>query len=179
MTVREMVVRVTERWVIDGSSLVPVSSATVVRGLRSRSNSGHLETWMTSSSERSLAFVTNNERAMVMLFEEEGGPGEHAVDPGAEESSDGYVLSNGQHDAYPDADTVPVHEAFRLVQRIVGTGSWPTHAGLSIAEKLLSSPFKGCASSGRPGLGRYFGGRTLLHGFDAEGPLGDNCPTVQ
>lgn len=125
MTVREMVVRVTETWVIDDSSLVPVLSATVVRGLRSRINCGHLETWMTSSFGRSLAFVTNNERAMVMLFEEEGGPGEHAVDPGAEGSSDGYVLSNGQHDAYLDADTVPVHEAFRLVQRIVRTGSWP------------------------------------------------------
>ncbi len=35
---------------------------------------------------------------MVVLLEEEGDPGEHAVDPGAQGSSDGFVLSNGQDD---------------------------------------------------------------------------------
>ncbi|MFI1654838.1 hypothetical protein ACH4ZU_07860 [Streptomyces sp. NPDC020472] len=69
--------------------------------------------------------MTNTERAMVMLLEDEGGPGEHAVDPGAEGLSDGFVLSNGQDDEYPDEDTVPIRKAFRCVEPIVGTGSWP------------------------------------------------------
>ncbi|MFJ8133430.1 hypothetical protein [Streptomyces hydrogenans] len=117
-----------ESWVINADSPVPVSSAVVPETLRSRIDSGQLETWLTSSSGRSLAFVTNTERAMVMLLEDEGDSGEHAVDPGAEGSSDGFVLSNGQHDEYPDEDTVPIHEAFRLVKQIVATGSWPADA---------------------------------------------------
>ncbi|WP_406262312.1 hypothetical protein [Streptomyces nigra] len=42
--------------------------------------------------------MTNAERAMVVLLEGEGDPGEHAVDPGAQGSSDGFVLSDGQDD---------------------------------------------------------------------------------
>ncbi|KAB1978563.1 hypothetical protein F8144_39535 [Streptomyces triticiradicis] len=117
-----------ESWVINDDSPVPVSSAVVLEVLRSRIDSGQLETWLTSSSGRSLAFVTNAERAMVMLLEDEGDPGKHAVDPGAEGVSFGFVLSNGQGDEYPDEDTVPVREAFRLVEHIVGTGSWPADA---------------------------------------------------
>ncbi|MFD9052664.1 hypothetical protein [Streptomyces zaomyceticus] len=117
-----------ESWVINGDGPIPVSSAIVLEALRSRIDSGRLETWLTSSSGRSLAFVTNTERAMVMLLEEEGDPGEHAVDPGAEGASEGFVLSNGQHDEYPDQDTVPIGEAFGLVEHIVGRGSWPAEA---------------------------------------------------
>lgn len=113
---------------IKDDSPVPVPSGMVLEALRSRIDNGRLETWLTSSSGRSLAFVTNTERAMVMLLEEAGDPGEHAVDPGAQGSSDGFVLSDGQDDEYPDEDTVPVHEAFRLIEHIVGTGSWPTDA---------------------------------------------------
>ncbi|MFJ2738326.1 hypothetical protein ACIO3O_01520 [Streptomyces sp. NPDC087440] len=97
-------------------------------GRGSRVDGGRLETWLISSSGRSLTFATNTERAMVMLLEGEGDPGEHAVDPGAEGASDGFVLSNGQHDEYPDRDTVPIGEAFRLVEHIVGAGSWPADA---------------------------------------------------
>ncbi|MFE5518375.1 hypothetical protein ACFQ9Q_11700 [Streptomyces virginiae] len=117
-----------ESWVINDDSPVPVSSAVVLEALRSRIDSGQLETWLTSSSGRSLAFVTNTERAMVMLLEDEGDPGEHVVAPGAKGSSDGFVLSNGQSDEYPDEDTVPIREAFRLVEHIIGTGSWPADA---------------------------------------------------
>ncbi|MCZ0982975.1 hypothetical protein O1L60_39490 [Streptomyces diastatochromogenes] len=119
---------VIESWVINDGSPVPVSSETVLKALRSRIDSGQLETWLTSSSGRSLAFVTNTERAMVMLLEEEGDPGEHAVDPGVQGSSNGFVLSNGQDDEYPAEDTVPIHEAFRLVKHIVGSGPWPPDA---------------------------------------------------
>ncbi|MFC9398596.1 hypothetical protein ACFTWS_36415 [Streptomyces sp. NPDC057027] len=117
-----------ESWVINDDSPVPVSSEAALEALRSRIDSGRLETWLTSSSGRSLAFVTNTERAMVILLEEEGDPGEHAVDPGAEGSSDGFVLCNGQDDEYPDEDTVLIREAFRLVEHIVGTGTWPADA---------------------------------------------------
>ncbi|MGX1267288.1 hypothetical protein [Streptomyces phaeoluteigriseus] len=75
-----------------------------------------------------VGLVTNTERAMVILVEAEGDPGEHAVDPEAEGTSDGFVLSNGQHDEYPDEDTVPIREAFRLVANIVSTGCWPVDA---------------------------------------------------
>ncbi|MER6349604.1 hypothetical protein ACWC10_17875 [Streptomyces sp. NPDC001595] len=117
-----------ESWVINGDSPAPVSSDVVLEALRSRIDRGQLETWLTSSSGRSLVFVTNAERAMVMLLESEGDPGEHAVDPGAQGSSGGFVLCNGQEDEYPDEDTVPIGEAFRLVKRIIGTGSWPADA---------------------------------------------------
>lgn len=119
---------VIESWVINDDSPIPVSSEVVPEALRSRIDNGQLETWLTSSFGRSLAFVTNTERAMVMLLEDEGDPGEHAVDPGAHGSSGGFVLSNGQDDEYPDQDTVPICEAFRLVKQIVATGSWPTDA---------------------------------------------------
>ncbi|WP_436843395.1 hypothetical protein [Streptomyces narbonensis] len=72
---------VIESWVINDDSPVPVSSVGVVEALRSRIDSGQLETWLTSSPGRLLAFVTNAERAMVVLLEGEGDPGEHAVDP--------------------------------------------------------------------------------------------------
>ncbi|MFJ3786837.1 hypothetical protein [Streptomyces sp. NPDC090093] len=119
---------VIESWVINGDSPVPVSSEVVLEALRTRIDSGQLETWLASSSGRSLAFVTNAERAMVMLLDDEGDPGEHAVDPGAQGASDGFVLSNGQDDEYPNEDTVPIGEAFRLVKQIVATGSWPADA---------------------------------------------------
>ena len=113
---------------INDDSPVSVSSEVVLEVLRSRIDSGQFETWLTSSSGRSLAFVTNKERAMVVLLEEEGDPGEHAVDPGAAGSSGGFVLSNGQGDEYLDEDTVPIGEAFRLVEHIVETDSWPADA---------------------------------------------------
>ncbi|MFE3267476.1 hypothetical protein [Streptomyces sp. NPDC059215] len=127
-SVREIVVLVIESWVINDDDPVPVSSAVVVEALRSRADSGRLETWLTSSFGRSMAFVTNAERALVMLRNDEGDPGEHAVDPGAEGLSFGFVLTNGQGDEYPNEDTVPIREALRLVEHIVCTGDWPADA---------------------------------------------------
>jgi hypothetical protein len=121
-------VLVIESWVIDGGSTVAVPSQVVLGTLRARIDSGQLETWLTSSSGRLLAFVTNTERAMVMLLDGEGDPGEHAVEPEADGTSEGFVLSNGQHDKYPDRDTVSLDEAFRIVEHIVGAGSWPADA---------------------------------------------------
>ncbi|MGW2947949.1 YcxB family protein [Streptomyces sp. NPDC001226] len=100
-----------ESWVIDDGSGAPVSSDTVREMLRARIDKGQLETWLASSSGRLLAFVTNHERAMMSLLDDEADPGEHAVDPEAVGSSEGFVLSNGQHDEYPNEDTVPLEEA--------------------------------------------------------------------
>ncbi|MEU0822519.1 hypothetical protein ACWC4A_38005 [Streptomyces mirabilis] len=114
-----------ESWVIDDGSRAPVSSDTVREVLRARIAGGQHETWLASSSGRLVAFVTNNERAMMSLVNEEGDPGEHAVDPGVGGSSEGFVLSNGQHDEYPNEDTVPLEEAFRILSHILSEGSWP------------------------------------------------------
>ncbi|MGW1706141.1 hypothetical protein ACWCP8_11470 [Streptomyces sp. NPDC002206] len=42
--------------------------------------------------------------------------------------SEGFVLSNGQHDEDPDEHTLPIGEAFRIVDHIVSQGSWPPDA---------------------------------------------------
>ncbi|WP_327290483.1 hypothetical protein [Streptomyces sp. NBC_01198] len=117
----------TGSWVIDDGSAV-VSPEVVLETLKARIGGGELETWLTSSSGRRLAFVTNSRRVMLVLMDGEGDPGEHASDPGAEGSSDGFLLSNGEYDEYPDEDTVPLAEAFRIVHHIVGKGSWPPDA---------------------------------------------------
>lgn len=101
----------------DGSS--PVAADAAIRELRARIGSGELESWLTSTSGRMLAVVTNTERAMVMLLDGEGDPGEHAADPGADGLSNGFVLANGQHDEYPDEDTVPLTEGLRIVHHII------------------------------------------------------------
>ncbi|WP_405848830.1 serine hydrolase [Streptomyces sp. NBC_01518] len=89
---------------------------------------GRLETWLTSSAGRSPALVTITRRPMVMLLDGEGDPGEHAVTPGAEGWSEGFVRTGGQHDTYPDADTVPLTEALSIASYIVRTGNWPCDA---------------------------------------------------
>lgn len=116
----------TESWKLDDGGAIGPDA--VVGELRARIGRGTLETWLTSSSGRLLAVVTNTRRAMVMLLDGEGDPGEHAVAPGADGWSDGFVLSNGQDDEYPDEDTVPLVEAFRIVRHIVAHGTPPEDA---------------------------------------------------
>lgn len=116
----------TESWRLDDGGAIGPNAA--VDELRARIGRGTLETWLTSSSGRLLAVVTNTRRAMVMLLDGEGDPGEHAVAPGADGWSDGFVLSNGQDDEYPDEDTVPLAEAFRIVRHIVAHGTPPEDA---------------------------------------------------
>src|SRR5689334_2235136 len=98
---------VTESWKFDDAPATLTADAAIGQ-LSARIASQKLESWLTSSSGRLLAVVTNTERAMVVLLDGEGDPGEHAIDPGADgSSSSGYVLANGQNDEYPDNDTVP------------------------------------------------------------------------
>lgn len=115
-----------ESWRFDGGA--PLTPDAAVEELRARSGRGTLESWLTSSSGRLLAVVTNTRRAMVMLLDGEGDPGEHAVDPGADGWSDGFVLSNGQDDEYPDEDTVPLPQALRIVRHILAHGTPPGDA---------------------------------------------------
>ena len=107
-------------WRLEGGA--PVSAADVTGLLRQRIAAHQRETWFVG---RSLAVVTNGERAMVMLLDDEGDPGEHAVDPEADGWSDGYVLANAQADEYPDADTVPLPEALRIAEHVLATGGPP------------------------------------------------------
>ncbi|XVQ10993.1 hypothetical protein ACQP1W_52320 [Spirillospora sp. CA-255316] len=120
-----------ESWTFsDGAQ--PVSPEAAVRGLRKRIAEGRLESWLTSSSGRKLAVVSNTERAMVMLLEGDGDPGEYAVDPDAGGWSEGFVLENGQHDSYPNETTVPLEEAFRIVGHILTFGSPPAGAAWAV-----------------------------------------------
>ncbi|MEU0411755.1 hypothetical protein ABZ307_28590 [Streptomyces griseorubiginosus] len=118
-----------ETWRLDGDSegtgTLPLTAAEALHLLRARIASGHLETWLVSSEGRALALVSNAERAMVSLLDEEDDPGQHAVDPGARGSSGGYVLANGQRDEYPDEDTVPLADALRIVAGVVEAGAPP------------------------------------------------------
>lgn len=104
--------------------------AEVVAG---RAAAGTVSTWLTSSQGRRLGLVSNGSRAMVLLLDHDGDPGEHAVDPDAGTgSSDGYVLENGQVDEYPDQDTVPVDEAVRIVAHVLAHGAPPGDAGWQV-----------------------------------------------
>ncbi|MFD9869490.1 Imm1 family immunity protein [Streptomyces niveus] len=113
----------------DGAALAPDEA---VAELRRRIAGGAFESWLVGSSGRLLAVVTNAERAMVMLLDGEGDPGEHATDPGAEGRSDGFVLANGESDEYPDEDTVPLDEALRIVRHILATGRPPVDASWTV-----------------------------------------------
>ncbi|MER6182064.1 hypothetical protein [Streptomyces sp. NPDC001652] len=117
----------TETWSSGGDG-DPVTPDEAVGLLRERIAHGEPETWLTSSAGRSLVLVSNTERVMVMLLDDADDPGRHAVDPSAPGVSGGYVLSNGQVDVYPDADTVPLAEALRIVRHVVDHGTAPPDA---------------------------------------------------
>ena len=69
-----------------------VLSGSEVRALLSTHvDEGRLTTYLRSDGGRLLTFVSNGTRAMVVLMERAGDPGEHAVSPGAVRSSDGYT----------------------------------------------------------------------------------------
>ncbi|WP_405750718.1 Imm1 family immunity protein [Streptomyces sp. NBC_00012] len=120
-----------ESWSFAGDA-VAVSDDSVAQALRARIADGKLESLLESSAGRTLFVVSNTERAMVMLLADPGDPGEHATDPGAEDWSGGFVLANGQSDEYPDADTVPLDEALRIVRHILATGRPPADAAWAV-----------------------------------------------
>lgn len=85
------------------------------------------ESWFEHSDGRRLGFVTNGDRVLLMLMDDEDDPGEHAVDPAAEGWSDGFRLLNGQVDQYPTRDTVAFGVGVASLRRIIDTGTWPEH----------------------------------------------------
>ncbi|MEU0696686.1 Imm1 family immunity protein [Streptomyces niveus] len=124
---------VVESWAfVEGRGDGALAPDEAVAELRRRIASGAFESWLAGSSGRLLAVVTNAERAMVMLLDGEGDPGEHATEPGAEGRSEGFVLANGQSDEYPDEDTVPLEEALRIVRHILATGGPPADAAWTV-----------------------------------------------
>ncbi|GAA4917386.1 hypothetical protein LX16_3909 [Stackebrandtia albiflava] len=114
-----------EPWTADGE---PVTAEDVGALLRGRMARGRYETRLTHPDGRSLTYVTNGERAMVMLLRGPGDAGGHATSPGAVGHGDGFRLENGQDDEYPDADTVPLPEAFRIVAHLLATAAPPADA---------------------------------------------------
>ncbi|MFD8387742.1 hypothetical protein ACFV2N_00670 [Streptomyces sp. NPDC059680] len=115
----------TETWTFDGDCTAVMAEESVTV-LRRRIAESRLETRLTGSAGRLLTVVSNTERALVMLLDEEGDPGAHAVSAGSGGGvSGGFRLANGQCDTYPDEDTVPLDEAFRIVRHMIGTGLPP------------------------------------------------------
>ncbi|GAA1961061.1 hypothetical protein [Kitasatospora viridis] len=113
------------RWHLQGSTAHAYSGEEARRLVGNRFDWASQETWFEDEQGRLLAVVTNGERAMVTLMHGAGDPGEHLIDPGAEGSSDGYLLSNGQSDTYADRDTVPFGVAARAVAHVIDHGGWP------------------------------------------------------
>jgi hypothetical protein len=120
---------VVESWAIEAAGTAGADTSAVVSPeeasevIRSRIARGDYETWFISSLGRSLAITSNGTRAMVMLLDEPGDPGGHAIDPRAQGHSDGFILANGQHDQYADVDTVPLPDALQIVGDILATGA--------------------------------------------------------
>jgi hypothetical protein len=120
-----------ESWVFADDS-VALTAEAALQQLRARIAAGRLESWLTSSAGRSLGVISNTERAMVLLHGGGDDPGEHAVDPAATGRSGGFVLTNGQHDVYPDEDTVQLAQALRIVAHLLTTGEPPADAPWSV-----------------------------------------------
>ena len=113
-----------EGWsVLDDERVLSGSEVSAL--LAARVDRGQLTTYLQSDAGRLLTFVSNGTRAMVVLMERAGDPGEHAVSPGEVGSSGGYVLETGQEDTYDDADTVPLDDALAAAREIVDTGRPP------------------------------------------------------
>jgi hypothetical protein len=96
--------------------------------VRDRVGQGQMTTWFESRQGRVLAVVSNGTRALVMLIDEPGDAGEHAIDPAGVGEQDGYILENGQHDTYDNRDTIELADALVIVKHIVNLGKPPAGA---------------------------------------------------
>jgi hypothetical protein len=114
-----------EAWVISETGVVLSSGEDAVAVAVRARDSGPREVLFESDLGRTLLFVTNGDRVMMVLMDEPGDPGVHVVDPDADGTSSGYVLSNGQVDEYADRDTVPWEAALRALRCVVDDKSSP------------------------------------------------------
>ena len=117
-----------ERWAVqDDPGWLQPSDATDLVGRRLES--GVLCTWFESEAGRTIAFVTNGSRAMVLrLDHNDGDQGEHAIAPVATGISGGLMLDNGQVDEYADSDTVALQEGLRILRHLIAEGEPPPDA---------------------------------------------------
>lgn len=123
--------RVQERWAQqDVGQWLTFSEAREL--IERRISEDQLTTWFESDRGRTLAVVTNRERAMVMLLDGPEDAGAHAIDPKASGTSEGYVLENGQSDEYADRDTVELRRALAVVEHIILVGEPPADAAWSV-----------------------------------------------
>ncbi|MDT0213330.1 hypothetical protein Q9R29_05490 [Rothia sp. ARF10] len=114
-----------------------------------------LTTYFESDRGRILTVVSNGTRAMVVLMDGEGDPGEHAVSTDAVGSSGGYVLENGQEDTYDDAETIPMVDALSVVRSVVDTGGPPGGVLWSVDRRHRRAASTGSvAPRVRPAAGR-------------------------
>lgn len=111
-------------WHVEGSA-EPLVGWDVNGVLIERRRQGIHETWFEHPDGRRLGFITNGARVMLILMDDEGDAGEHAVDEGAEDWSDGFLLLNGQSDRYANRDTVPFGTGVECLRRIIDLGTWP------------------------------------------------------
>lgn len=93
---------------------------------------GELTTFLVSDTGRIIGWTTNGTRVMLMLLENPGDAGVHAIDPGGRGQSGGYVMDNGQLDTYMDADTVPLREGQRLLASLLSDGGFPPDAPVQV-----------------------------------------------
>jgi hypothetical protein len=125
------VASVTDGWHLE-SSHAPVTGEHAVELINARADEGQFETWFEHDNGRLLAVVTNGARAMVMVLDEPGDAGEHAIDPTATGEQSEYVLANRQHDTYDNRDTVPLQQALMIVKHVIEHGRAPAGIGWQI-----------------------------------------------
>jgi hypothetical protein len=120
-----------ERWRLDATSEW-LSPRAILDTVDARTRAGELTTFLESDAGRIIGWSTNRERVMLMVLNGVGDPGEHALDPTGQGESTGYVMDNGQSDTYPDADTIPLPEAQRLLLSQVTHGTFPPDAPVHV-----------------------------------------------
>ena len=109
-----------DAWSVDGRT---VRGADVPSLIKTRIANGLRWSAFESQAGPVVMFVTNEERAMVVVLDEPGDAGSHAMDPDAGPgTSGGFVLDNGQHDEYADRDTVPFEAGVAAVTHIIENG---------------------------------------------------------
>lgn len=117
----------TDAWHVHDTDVL-LTGDQAVQLIHDRISRGELTVWLESATGRTLAVVSNGSRALVMLLEEPSDAGEHAIDPARTGEMGGYVLENGQHDTYANADTVELAVALTIVKHIVDHGHPPPNA---------------------------------------------------
>lgn len=114
----------TSSWSLAGVDDSPLAVSEIRTLLADRAAAGKLTTVLQSDTGLMLYLVTNRRRVMVMLMCADGSAG-HAIDDGAQGTSCGYLLENGQEDEYADRDTLALPDALSVVEWILIHGAAP------------------------------------------------------